>query len=155
LRRAFWRPVCGSLGTRRGREYSGAAPTSHRSRRKAAADGYTLLMGGNSSLVINPSLYETCHSIPSRTSRRSRKIHRGERARRSPSCGQHRGGLVALAKAEQGKLSMACREARRRSGRRIVQIHGACRNCTRAYRGTTALMPDLLANRISMSFAIS
>ena len=26
---------------------------------KAAADGYTLLMGGNSSLVINPSLYET------------------------------------------------------------------------------------------------
>ena len=25
---------------------------------KAAADGYTLLMGGNSSLVINPSLYE-------------------------------------------------------------------------------------------------
>src|ERR1700753_1405319 len=26
---------------------------------KATADGYTLLMGGNSSLVINPSLYET------------------------------------------------------------------------------------------------
>src|ERR1700729_2386784 len=26
---------------------------------RAAADGYTLLMGGNSSLVINPSLYET------------------------------------------------------------------------------------------------
>ena len=26
---------------------------------KAPADGYTLLMGGNSSLVINPSLYET------------------------------------------------------------------------------------------------
>ena len=26
---------------------------------KAAPDGYTLLMGGNSSLVINPSLYET------------------------------------------------------------------------------------------------
>src|SRR5579863_8757221 len=26
---------------------------------KAAADGYTLLMGGNSSLVINPSLYES------------------------------------------------------------------------------------------------
>src|SRR6195952_3226996 len=25
---------------------------------KAAADGYTLLMGGNSSLVLNPSLYE-------------------------------------------------------------------------------------------------
>src|SRR5664279_6650900 len=27
---------------------------------KATADGYTLLMGGNPSLVINPSLYETC-----------------------------------------------------------------------------------------------
>src|ERR1700689_4714864 len=26
---------------------------------KATAGGYTLLMGGNSSLVINPSLYET------------------------------------------------------------------------------------------------
>src|SRR5213592_3117218 len=26
---------------------------------KAVADGHTLLMGGNSSLVINPSLYET------------------------------------------------------------------------------------------------
>ena len=26
---------------------------------KAPADGYTLLMGGNSALVINPSLYDT------------------------------------------------------------------------------------------------
>src|SRR6185312_16482849 len=26
---------------------------------KAATDGYTLLMGGNSALVINPSLYQT------------------------------------------------------------------------------------------------
>jgi len=26
---------------------------------KSAADGYTLLMGGNSALVINPSLYDT------------------------------------------------------------------------------------------------
>src|SRR5438034_3808979 len=30
---------------------------------KAAADGYTLLLGGNSSLVISPSLYET-HTPP-------------------------------------------------------------------------------------------
>ncbi len=41
---------------------------------KAAADGYTLLMGGNPSLVINPkSLSRPCHSIRSRTSRRSRR----------------------------------------------------------------------------------
>src|SRR5713101_9919565 len=33
---------------------------------KAAADGYTLLMGGNSSLVINPSLYETLPFDPLR-----------------------------------------------------------------------------------------
>src|SRR5437773_684043 len=33
---------------------------------KAAADGHTLLMGGNSSLVINPSLYETLPFDPLR-----------------------------------------------------------------------------------------
>ena len=33
---------------------------------KAAADGYTLLMGGNPSLVINPSLYETLPFDPLR-----------------------------------------------------------------------------------------
>src|SRR5437899_11725724 len=31
---------------------------------KAAADGYTLLMGRNSALVINPSLYEQLPSDP-------------------------------------------------------------------------------------------
>src|SRR6201985_421264 len=31
---------------------------------KATADGYTLLMGGNSSLVINQSLYETLQFDP-------------------------------------------------------------------------------------------
>jgi tripartite-type tricarboxylate transporter receptor subunit TctC len=40
---------------------------------KAAADGYTLLMGGNSSLVINPSLYEQLPFDPIRISRRSRR----------------------------------------------------------------------------------
>src|ERR1700712_4979648 len=33
---------------------------------KAAADGATLLMGGNSALVINPSLYETLPFNPLR-----------------------------------------------------------------------------------------
>jgi tripartite-type tricarboxylate transporter receptor subunit TctC len=40
---------------------------------KAAPDGYTLLMGGNPSLVINPSLYVKLPFDPVKDSRRSRK----------------------------------------------------------------------------------
>src|SRR5882672_3684030 len=64
---------------------------------KAAADGYTLLMGGNSSLVINPSLYETLPFDP----------------------------LKDFAPISQVFIAASTFAA---SGRRIVQIHGACRN---------------------------
>jgi hypothetical protein len=56
------RPVFGSLGTPFVVENIPGAGSNVATDRvaKSAADGYTLLlMGGNSSLVINPSLYET------------------------------------------------------------------------------------------------
>lgn len=38
---------------------------------KAAADGYTLLMGGNGSIIVSPSLYEKLPTTPSGTLLRS------------------------------------------------------------------------------------
>ena len=45
---------------------------------KAAPDGYTLLMGGNAALVINPNLYDGSATTRSRTSPIAPGVHRAE-----------------------------------------------------------------------------
>ncbi|WP_159009646.1 tripartite tricarboxylate transporter substrate binding protein [Bradyrhizobium sp. S69] len=124
---------------------------------KAAADGYTLLMGSNGALVINPSLFETLPFDPIRDFAPISQIFIAANVLVLPpeqpvnSIAE----LVALAKAEPGKLSYAhagvgtsqqlAAELFKYSAH--VDIKGV------PYRGTTAFMPDLLANRITMSFA--
>ena len=95
---------------------------------KAAADGYMLLMGGNSSLVMP---FET----RSRTSRRSLKYSSFRTC--SPFRQSCRSRLWRnwWHSPERSPVSfpVACRRRHvAASGRRIVQIHGACRYCTGA-----------------------
>lgn len=124
---------------------------------KAAPDGYTLLMGGNSALVINPSLYETLPFDPMKDFAPISQVFIAANVLAVPSALPVKtvAELVALAKAEPGKLSyghagvgtsqhLAAELFRYRAHVDITPV---------AYRGTTALMPDLLANRISISFA--
>ena len=124
---------------------------------KSAPDGYTLLMGGNPSLVINPSLYETLPFDPQKDFAPISQVFVAANVLAVPpeipvkSVAE----LVAFAKAQPGKLSYA------HAGVGTSQNHGAELFKYRAqldisavpYRGSTALMPDLLAGRVTMSFA--
>jgi tripartite-type tricarboxylate transporter receptor subunit TctC len=124
---------------------------------KATADGYTLLMGGNPSLVINPSLFETLPFDPLRDFAPISQVFIAANVLVVPpeQPVKNIAELVALAKAEPGKLSYAHAgvgtsqqlAAELFKYRAHVDIKGV------PYRGTTAFMPDLLANRITMSFA--
>jgi tripartite-type tricarboxylate transporter receptor subunit TctC len=124
---------------------------------KAAADGYTLLIGGNGALVINPSLFETLPFDPIRDFAPISQVFIAANVLVLPPEQPVKSiaELVALAKAEPGKLSYAhagvgtsqqlAAELFKYSAH--IDIKGV------PYRGTTAFMPDLLANRITMSFA--
>jgi tripartite-type tricarboxylate transporter receptor subunit TctC len=74
---------------------------------KATADGYTLLMGGNSSLVINPSLYETLPFDPLRDFAPISQVFIAANVLAVPPEVPARTvtELAALAKARPGKLS--------------------------------------------------
>ena len=124
---------------------------------KAAADGYTLLMGGNSSLVINPSLYETLPFDPLRDFAPISQVFIAANVLAVPPELPVKtvADLVALARAEPGKLSYghAGVGTSQHLGAELFKYMAHLDIAAVAYRGTTALMPDLLANRISMSFA--
>jgi tripartite-type tricarboxylate transporter receptor subunit TctC len=124
---------------------------------KAPADGYTLLMGGNSSLVINPSLYETLPFDPIKDFAPISQVFIAANVLAVPSelPVKSVAELVALAKAEPGKLSYghAGVGTSQHLGAELFKYMAHIDIVPVAYRGTTALMPDLLANRVSMSFA--
>ena len=124
---------------------------------KAPADGYTLLMGGNSALVISPSLYETLPFDPLRDFEPISQVFIAANVLVVPPEQPVRtvAELVALAKAEPGKLSYghAGVGTSQHLGGELLKYMAHLDIAAVAYRGTTAFMPDLLANRISMSFA--
>jgi tripartite-type tricarboxylate transporter receptor subunit TctC len=124
---------------------------------KAAADGYTLLMGGNSSLVINPSLYETLPFDPIKDFAPISQVFVAANVLAVPSELPIKtvAELVALAKANPGKLSYghAGVGTSQHLAAELFKYMAHIDIAPVPYRGTTALMPDLLANRITMSFA--
>jgi tripartite-type tricarboxylate transporter receptor subunit TctC len=124
---------------------------------KAPADGYTLLMGGNSSLVINPSLYETLPFDPLRDFAPISQVFIAANVLAVPIELPVKtvAELVALARAAPGKLSYghAGVGTSQHLGAELFKYMAHVEIAPVAYRGTTALIPDLLANRISMSFA--
>ena len=124
---------------------------------KAAADGYTLLMGGNSALVINPSLYETLPFDPLKDFAPISQVFIAANVLAVPPAlpAITVADLVALAKAEPGKLSYghAGVGTSQHLAAELFKHMAHVDIAAVAYRGTTAFMPDLLANRINMSFA--
>jgi len=124
---------------------------------KAAADGTTLLMGGNSALVVNPGLYETLPFDPLKDFAPISQVFIAANVLAVPpelpvsSVAE----LVALAKAKPGKLSYghAGVGTSQHLGGELFKSMAHVDIAAVAYRGTTAMMPDLLANRISVSFA--
>jgi tripartite-type tricarboxylate transporter receptor subunit TctC len=124
---------------------------------KAAPDGYTLLMGGNSALVISPSLYERLPYDPIRDfapisqvfiAANLLVIHPDVPAKTLPD-------LVALARTQPGKLTYghAGIGTSQHLAAELFKYMAHIDIQPVAYRGTTAVLPDLLAGRLTMSFA--
>src|SRR6201990_2101568 len=124
---------------------------------KAAPDGYTLLMGGNSSLVINPSLYDTLPFDPVKDFAPISQIFIASNVLAVPPevPAKSVAELVDLAKAQPGKLSYAHAGVgtSQHLAAELFKYMAHLDIVPVAYRGTTALLPDLLAGRITMSFA--
>lgn len=124
---------------------------------RAAADGYTLLMGGNSALVINPSLFEKMSFDPIRDFAPITQVFIAANVLAVPPEIPARtvAELVALARAQPGKLSYGHAGAgtSQHLGAELFKYMAKVDISPVPYRGTTALMPDLLASRIAMSFA--
>lgn len=124
---------------------------------KAAADGYTLLMGGNPSLVIGPSLYDTLPFDPIRDFAPISQVFIAANVLAVPPEVPARtvAELVALAKAQPGKLTYAHAGVgtSQHLAAELFKYMAHLDIAPVPYRGTTALMPDLLAGRITMSFA--
>jgi tripartite-type tricarboxylate transporter receptor subunit TctC len=124
---------------------------------KAAADGYTLLMGGNSALVINPSLFEILPFDPVKDFAPITQVFIAANVLALPpeEPAKTVADVVALAKAQPGKLSYAHAGVgtSQHLAAELFKYMAHIDVVPVAYRGTTAFMPDLLAGRISMSFA--
>jgi len=124
---------------------------------KAAPDGYTLVMCGNGSLVVAPSLYEKLPYDPIKdfapiarvfVAANLLVVHPDVPATSLPE-------LVALAKAKPGELTYGhtgVGTSQHLAGE-LFKSMAQVNIQPIAYRGTTALLPDLLAGRITMAFA--
>jgi tripartite-type tricarboxylate transporter receptor subunit TctC len=124
---------------------------------KSAPDGYTLLMGGNSALVINPSLFEQLPFDPVKDFAPISQVFIAANVLAVPVevPAKSVAELVALAKAQPGKLSYghAGVGTSQHLGAELFKYMAKLDIASVPYRGTTALMPDLLAGRLTMSFA--
>ncbi len=124
---------------------------------KAAPDGHTLLMGGNASLIFSPSMYDKLAFDPIKdfapitqvfVAANVLVVHNDVPAKTLPE-------LIALARAQPGKLTYAHAGAgtSQHLGAELLKYIEHLDIQPVAYRGTTALLPDLLAGRVTMSFA--
>jgi len=124
---------------------------------KAAPDGHTLGMIGNGTLVFSPSMYDKLAFDPTKDFAPIARVFVAANVLVVPSAlpAKSLSELVALARAQPGKLTYAHAGAgtsQHLAGELFksmarLDIHAV------AYRGTTALLPDLLSGRVTLSFA--
>ena len=124
---------------------------------KAAPDGYTLLMGGNSALVISPSLYDKLPYDPLRDFTPISQVFIAANLLVVPPDvpAKTLSDLVTLARAQPGQLTYghAGIGTSQDLAAELFKYMAHIDIQPVAYRGTTAVLPDLLAGRLTMSFA--
>src|SRR3974390_2490484 len=122
----------------------------------SSADGYTLLMGGNSALVVSPSLYDKLPYDPVKdfdpisqifVAVNILTVHPNVPANTLPE-------LVALAKAQPGRLTYghAGIGTSQHLAGELFKYMAHIDVTPVAYRGSTAVLPDLPAGRLTMFF---
>jgi tripartite-type tricarboxylate transporter receptor subunit TctC len=123
---------------------------------KAPADGYTLGMVGNGSLIFSPSMYDKLDFDPVKSFAPISQIFVAANLLVVPpdSPAKTLPELVALARAQAGKLTYAHAGAgtSQHLAAELFKSMAKLDIQPIAYRGTTVLLPDLLAGRVSMSF---
>jgi tripartite-type tricarboxylate transporter receptor subunit TctC len=123
---------------------------------KAPPDGYTLFMGGNSSLIMSVSLNDKLSFDPVRdfvpitqifVAANLLVVHPDVPAQSLPE-------LVALAKAKPGELTYGHTGtgSTQHLAAELFKYMAKVNIQAVSYRGSTAVMPDLLAGRITMGF---
>jgi tripartite-type tricarboxylate transporter receptor subunit TctC len=124
---------------------------------KAAPNGYTLGMVGNGSLVFSPSMYDKLAFDPLKDFAPITQVFVAANLLVVPASLPVKSldELVALARAQPGKLSYAHAGAGTSQHLAAELFKSTLKLDIRpvAYRGSTALMPDLLAGRVDMAFA--
>jgi tripartite-type tricarboxylate transporter receptor subunit TctC len=120
-------------------------------------DGHTLVMCGNGSLTIAPSLYQKLPYDPAKDFALISRVFVAANILAVPldTPAQSLPELVALARAEPGKLTYAHAGIGTSQHLAAELFKHMAQLDIRpvAYRGTTALLPDLVAGRVTLSFA--
>jgi len=124
---------------------------------KSAPNGYTLGMIGNGSLVFSPSLYDKLSFDPLKDFAPITQVFVAANVLVVPSEVPARSlpELVTLLRAQPGKLTYAHAGAgtSQHLAAELFKFMAGVDVRPIAYRGTTALLPDLLAGRVTLSFA--
>jgi len=123
---------------------------------KAPADGYTLGMIGNGSLVFSPSMTDKLGFDPVKDFAPITQVFVGANVLVVPATSSIKSlaELVDAARAQPGKLTYAHAGAgtSQHLGAELFKAVAGLDIQPIAYRGTTALLPDLVAGRVSLSF---
>ncbi len=123
---------------------------------KSAPDGYTLLMGGNSSLVINPNLYAKLPYDPAKDFTYITQIFIVPNlvVVRADSPAKSIRELIAQAKADPNYLvagHAGIGTSQHLAGELFMKMTGVKMQQV-PYRGTPAILPDLLGGRLNLYF---
>jgi len=123
---------------------------------KSAPDGYTLLMGGNSSLVVSPGLYAKLSYDPVKDFAPITQIFIAANILAVPidTPAKSLPELVTLVRAQPGKFTYghAGVGTSQHLGGELFKYMAKLDLQPIAYRGTTALVPDLISGRLTMCF---
>jgi tripartite-type tricarboxylate transporter receptor subunit TctC len=123
---------------------------------KAAPDGYTLLMGGNSSIVVSPGLYAKLSYDPVKDFAPITQVFIAANILAIPvdTPAKSLPELVALVRAQPGKFTYghAGVGTSQHLGGELFKYMAKLDLQPIAYRGTTALVPDLISGRLTMCF---
>ena len=123
---------------------------------KSAPDGYTLLMGGNSSIIASPALYAKLSYDPVKDFAPITQVFIAANILAIPIDTPARSlpELVALVRAQPGKFTYghAGVGTSQHLGGELFKYMAKLDLQPIAYRGTTALVPDLISGRLTMCF---